>query len=303
MTYEQPAIFEQNQLIVENEIARGNFGIAFKGVLFPDKDFLSFGIDVAAKKMHSEKFNLTAMMVERENLEYIKNLNHENLVAFIGAVPSQDGEQYYLCTELCDSISLKGRLNLLRAHGTVPHNEQLLWAKEICSGMQCLETHNVKHCDLAARNVLFKGKKLKIADFGLANRSENEYMDNIERAWAWHAPETFSYPTIPARDGSMLYPKPIYTTKSDSWSYGVVLWEICTTGLTPYQNKGKNEIVPKMVDEGYRLSFDPPFNGHPKLKEIIPKCWIFEPPIWKKGSFSHSRQDSRPSFADIQKEF
>lgn len=78
-----------------------------------------------------------------------------------------------------------------------------------------LEANNIQHCDLAARNVLVHGNSLKITDFGLARRGGNEYMKPMERPETRHAPETFRLPACILRSGAIMYPNPIYTSKSD----------------------------------------------------------------------------------------
>ena len=79
---------------------------------------------------------------------------------------------------------------------------------------------NIVHRDLACRNILVgEGKNLKITDFGLSREVEDVYVKTTKGRLPlkWMALES-----IDARE---------FTTCSDVWSFGVVLWEIGTLGM------------------------------------------------------------------------
>ena len=65
-----------------------------------------------------------------------------------------------------------------------------------------------------------------------------------------------------------------FTTKSDVWSFGVVLYEIITFGQVPYPGM-TNEVVLEVLQQGYRMPCPP---GCPdKLYNIMIHCWHKEP--------------------------
>jgi serine/threonine protein kinase len=118
------------------------------------------------------------------------------------------------------------------------------------------------------------------------------------RPWKWSAPENFQYPQYCIQDGPIICPKPIYTSKSDVWSYGVTLWEISTSGDEPYDDQNDVDVISKIFDENYRLGI--PASAHPRLNELMKQCWLFDLPKWNnKGRLVHQLQESRPSFDEI----
>ncbi|EDO49467.1 predicted protein, partial [Nematostella vectensis] len=74
-----------------------------------------------------------------------------------------------------------------------------------------------------------------------------------------------------------------YTTKSDVWSYGVLLWEMESGGLMPYAGMSGVEILERLK-QGYRL--EKPSCCSQELYAIMYECWNPEP-------------KNRPSFSDI----
>lgn len=78
-----------------------------------------------------------------------------------------------------------------------------------------------------------------------------------------------------------------FTSKSDVWSYGVVLWEIATLGDFPYHNILDDELLNYVVEDSGRLQL--PDNISTELHDIVTSCWL-------------SRPDNRPNFCDILKQ-
>lgn len=109
-------------------------------------------------------------------------------------------------------------------------------ALEIADGMAYLSTNKepnpIVHCDLAARNCLVAEPPLvKIGDFGMAHEVYADYYKKGNPGMMpvrWMAPETL-------RDGK-------FSSASDVWSFGVVLWEMVTLGEQPYQGELKFRV-------------------------------------------------------------
>ncbi|XP_037903984.1 tyrosine-protein kinase receptor torso [Hermetia illucens] len=141
----------------------------------------------------------------------------------------------------------------------------LQMAKQIALGMEFLSKNKVVHRDLAARNVLVsEDKSVKIADFGL---SRDIYQENIYKKTGngklpikWLALESMTHQ--------------VYTSQSDVWSYGVLLYEIVTLGGTPYPLIPTNRLL-KLLKAGYRM--EKPKNCSEALYDLMRSCWRTKP--------------------------
>jgi len=137
----------------------------------------------------------------------------------------------------------------------------LKWSREIAAGMHYLSSKKVVHIDLAARNIFLTNELVaKVGDFGLSRKlySLNEYDKKGPDAVpvGWIALECM-------RDNK-------YSTKSDVWAYGIVLYEIFSFGADPYDDKSGREIF-AMLNSGNRLPC-PPF-ATPEIYAIMMDCW------------------------------
>jgi len=132
--------------------------------------------------------------------------------------------------------------------------------------MDYLSAQRFVHRDLAARNCLLDSNSCaKIADFGL---SRDIYESNYYRIrnkdyklpLKWMSPESLE--------------KHIFSTESDVWSYGVLVWELLTRGINPYPHI-KNKLIFDHLKHGYRL---PKPEYCPKsLYVVLLECWSLNP--------------------------
>ncbi|VDO57617.1 unnamed protein product [Haemonchus placei] len=113
------------------------------------------------------------------------------------------------------------------------------FAAQVAKSSAHLESLNITHRDLAARNILVgENKQLKISDFGMSRLGVYVKMSKGVIPLRWLSPEAI-------RDN-------IYSTKSDVWAYGIVLWEIVTLGGFPYPTVCDKDMLQYLLD-GNRL--------------------------------------------------
>ncbi|XP_058815505.1 tyrosine-protein kinase Mer isoform X2 [Topomyia yanbarensis] len=152
------------------------------------------------------------------------------------------------------------------------HKELHDFARQIACGMQHLEEKQITHRDLAARNILIDERKtLKISDFGLSRTGIYVNTRNKKVPLRWLSIEAM-------RDN-------LYSSKSDVWAFGIVLWEIGTLGGYPYPTVSNHELL-SFLHNGCRL--DRPEICTTDLYELMLNCWKADP-------------EDRPSFHQINK--
>ena len=171
-----------------------------------------------------------------------------------------------------DCVSDPKEIEVLTAKDLV----SLAW--QIASGMQYLSEMKLLHRDLAARNVLVTQTKIaKISDFGLSRDvyTEDHYTKQSKGRVPvkWMAPERRYHQ--------------VYTSKSDVWSFGVVLWEITTMGGSPYPGMQAEQVF-NALKEGYRMK--KPEGCSDKIYDVMRKCW-------------HADPTCRPSFKELNNIF
>ncbi|XP_073338370.1 proto-oncogene tyrosine-protein kinase receptor Ret [Pagrus major] len=286
--------FPRKNLVLGKTLGEGEFGKVVKATAFRLKG--KAGYTTVAVKMLKENASHSELRDLLSEFTLLKQVNHPHVIKMYGAC-SQDGP-LYLIVEYAKYGSLRNFLRESRKVGpsymgrdanrnssylenpddrALTMGDLISFAWQISRGMQYLAEMKLVHRDLAARNVLVaEGRKMKISDFGLS-RDVYEEDSYVKRSKGripvkWMAIESlFDH---------------IYTTQSDVWSFGVLLWEIVTLGGNPYPGIAPERLF-NLLKTGYRM--ERPENCSEEMYNLMLRCWKQE-------------SDKRPTFSDISKE-
>eukprot|EP00050_Salpingoeca_kvevrii_P006923 m.292666 g.292666 ORF g.292666 m.292666 type:complete len:708 (+) comp12656_c0_seq1:283-2406(+) len=260
------------------ELGSGQFGVVREGIYRGQQK-------VAVKMMKPGTMSEDDFISEAQ---VMKNFNHPNLVQLYGVCTKQ--RPIYIVTEFMGQGCL---LDFLRSNQWLANQPAVLlrMSLQVCAAMVYLESKMFIHRDLAARNCLVgENYTVKVCDFGLARFVlDDEYTasEGTKFPIKWAAPEVISY----AR----------FSTKSDVWSFGILLWEIWSIGQTPYPTLSNVEVVDQVV-KGHRLSA-PRACSH-ELHQLMLDSWHYDPEY--RPTFVELRQrldDNKADYADMEDEF
>ncbi|XP_066294642.1 tyrosine-protein kinase receptor Tie-1-like [Branchiostoma lanceolatum] len=237
---------------------------------------------------------LKASAEERDKQDLLGELNilvtvgrHDNVISLVGACTI--GGPLALVVEYAPNGCLKDWLKnnrprelnqtddkiIATSETLLPMDQLITYGIDIANGMTHLAAMQCVHRDLAARNVLL-GRALtaKISDFGLSRDiyEESEYVKTTKSQLPvrWIAYESLFYH--------------VYTTQSDVWSFGILLWEIMTMGKQPYGRTTGKELM-KLLPTGHRL--EKPALCPADIYDVMKSCWETLP-------------ENRPTFPELR---
>nr|BAB44154.1 insulin-like growth factor I receptor [Cynops pyrrhogaster] len=301
----------REKITMNRELGQGSFGMVYEGIA---KGVVK---DEPETRVAIKTVNESASM--RERIEFLneasvmKEFNCHHVVRLLGVV--SQGQPTLVIMELMTRGDLKSYLRSLRTDaeshpGQSPPTlkKMIQMAGEIADGMSYLNANKFVHRDLAARNCMVtEDFTVKIGDFGMTRDIyETDYYRKGGKGLLpvrWMSPESL-------KDG-------VFTTHSDVWSFGVVLWEIATLAEQPYQGM-TNEQVLRFVMEGGLL--EKPDNCPDMLFELMRMCWQYNPkmrpsfleiinsikdeldPSFKEVSFFYSDENKPPDMEELDLE-
>ncbi|XP_034172667.2 receptor protein-tyrosine kinase sevenless isoform X5 [Osmia lignaria lignaria] len=264
----------REQITLAKFLGSGAFGEVFQGNA---KDLERPGITPVAIKTLRKGASAQEKTEFLQEARLMSHFRHKHVLRLLGVC--LDTDPPLLVLELMEAGDL---LSYLRASRSLqpsdPHalrlQDLLAMCEDVARGCRYLEDLHFVHRDLACRNCLVSARDrenrvVKIGDFGLARdiykndyyRKEGEGLLPVR----WMAPESLV-------DG-------VFTSQSDVWAFGVLMWEITSLGQQPYPARTNLEVL-HHVRAGGRLP--KPLNCPPVLHQLMLRCW--------------SAADARPSF-------
>ncbi|XP_030918833.1 ephrin type-A receptor 2 [Geospiza fortis] len=261
-TTEIPPSFITRQKV----IGAGEFGEVYKGTLKRGRK----EVPVAIK-------TLKVGYTEKQRVDFLSEATimgqfcHHNIIRLEGVVSKY--KPFMIITEYMENGALdkflrekEGEFGIIQLVGML---------RGIAAGMKYLANMNYVHRDLAARNILVNSNLVcKVSDFGLSRVLEDDPEATYTTSGGkipirWTAPEAISYRK--------------FTSASDVWSYGIVMWEVMSYGERPYWELSNHEVM-KAINEGFRLPA--PLDCPSAIYQLMMQCWQQE-------------RCRRPKFPDI----
>ncbi|XP_063698678.1 tyrosine-protein kinase Btk-like [Culicoides brevitarsis] len=198
----------------------------------------------------------------RKEAKIMTKLQHPNVVQLYGVCFTQ--RPIKIVIEFMKHGSLLSYLSRYKQSFLESTRLLLDMCIQVCKGMYYLESNNFIHRDLAARNCLVgSANTIKVADFGLARFVlDNEYRSSRGSLFPirWSPPEVIR--------------SAVFSSKSDVWSFGVLMFEIFTCGKVPYEGYNNSQVMAN-VQRGKIL--EKPMACSKEIYDIMKQCWSYNP--------------------------
>lgn len=252
---------DRQEFQLKQQIGTGATGNVFKAIHLPTNK------TVAIKQLNN--LDLTDPEIEslRREIAILSSLRHPYLIEFVGATSTPP---YWIITDFMDNGSLYSCLRNNRLNAT----ELTKIAYESADGVAYLHSKNIIHRDLKTLNVLVsQDNEARVCDFGISRSADSQIMTGLVGTYNYMAPEVIT--------------RARYTLKADSFSFGMMLWEMLT-GQVPFSYVSNSYQIGDLIVKGQRPEF--PRNTPAQLKDLIQSCWAQNP-------------DSRPTFEQIKSNF
>ncbi|KAI4824504.1 hypothetical protein KUCAC02_013009 [Chaenocephalus aceratus] len=266
-TYEDPNIavlkfateIHPSHISKQKVIGAGEFGEVYRGILKPP------GRKEVAVAIKTLKPGYT----EKQRQDFLKHHS-------VGGVVTKCKDFFkhaMIVTEYMENGALD---RYLKDHdGEFPSFQLVGMLRGIAAGMKYLSDMSYVHRDLAARNILVNNElECKVSDFGLSRVLEDDPEGTYTTSGGkipirWTAPEAIAYRK--------------FTSASDVWSFGIVMWEVMAFGERPYWDMSNHEVM-KAINEAFRLPA--PMDCPSAVYQLMLQCWLQD-------------RSKRPRFGDI----
>ncbi|XP_066143378.1 uncharacterized protein [Euwallacea fornicatus] len=259
---------------ITRRLGEGAFGMVYGGDAYiPPYGW--YPVAVKTLKSSSTAEDQIDFLSEADNM---KRFDHKNVVRLIAvmtkATPLATLMEYCLYGDLKNFLLSRRYLLAERAAEDNKNVEALEditpkrltnMALDIARGLSYLAELKYVHRDLACRNCLVNAQKMvKIGDFGMSRPMSDYASYHFTRKGMlpvrWMAPESLT--------------SGVFSTATDIWSYGVVLYEIITFGCSPWVGRANMDVVDMVIDG---QSLDVPKGAKPQLEGLMKSCWSQDP--------------------------
>ncbi|KAM3863016.1 inactive tyrosine-protein kinase 7 [Diretmus argenteus] len=212
----------------------------------------------------------------RREAEMFAKLNHANVVRLLGLC--REAEPHYMILEYYDLGDLKQFLRISKSKDEKTKSQPISTktkvsiCAQVAHGMEHLSNHRYVHKDLAARNCLVNGQRhVKVSALSLSKDVYNSEYYHYRQAWIplrW-------LPTESVFEDD-------FSTKSDVWAFGVLMWEVFSHGELPYTKLSDDEVLEGL--QAGKLKLPVPDGCPSKVYKLMVRCWA--PSLKERPSFT-----------------
>uniref|UniRef100_A0A8C1T4N6 Inactive tyrosine-protein kinase 7 n=1 Tax=Cyprinus carpio TaxID=7962 RepID=A0A8C1T4N6_CYPCA len=201
--------------------------------------------------------------------EMFAKLSHANLARLLGIC--REVEPHYMILEYTDMGDLKQYLRVSKSKDEkvkvqpLSTKQKVSVCLQVARGMEHLSNQRFVHKDLASRNCLISSKRqIKVSALGLSKDVYNSEYYHYHQSW------------IPLRwlPSEAVF-EDDFSTKTDVWSFGVLMWEVFSFGELPYAELTDDKVL-EALQEG-KLKLSPPQGCPSRVFKLMVRCWAASP--------------------------
>ncbi|XP_066290148.1 serine/threonine-protein kinase Nek11-like [Branchiostoma lanceolatum] len=201
-----------NRYVVEKKLGSGNFGTAY--LVRDMKTKTADGEWKVLKEISVGDLAPDETVGAMHEAKLLSKLDHPGIVKFHDSFLEK--ENFCIVTEFCEGGDLDNVFSEYRKQKTTPAPEQVLeWFIQLLLAVQHMHQRKVLHRDLKARNIFMKNNVIKVGDFGISRI----LMGTSDMATTFTGTPYYMSPEVLKHEG--------YNSKSDIWSIGCILYELC----------------------------------------------------------------------------
>ncbi|KAF9976052.1 hypothetical protein BGZ73_009211 [Actinomortierella ambigua] len=249
----------QSSLIIGSALGEGGFGRVHLATWR--------GQQCAVKTVRLGEYQ-TAQSAIQQEINVLQSLRHRNII------------QYYATENIDDQLDLVmdyaegGSLSRAIREETLNWPTKYRIAHEIALGLAFIHISGILHCDLKSTNVLLtRNMEVRLCNFGLSMQLQTSSSDarsthdqHLQHRGTprWMAPE-------------LLTTEPKFSTKSDMYAFGMVMWEMAANCTTPFRFISSTRLVIPAILDGERE--DIPIDTPSEFRAWIERCWQQDPSL------------------------
>ncbi|XP_072573070.1 serine/threonine-protein kinase Nek11 isoform X3 [Paramormyrops kingsleyae] len=206
------ACLRAQRYCIQEKLGRGSFGTVF---LVRDTEVAEGEYLKVLKEVPVGDLNPDETMQVQTEAQLLAQLHHPSILKFYNSFLEKD--IFCIITEYCEDGDLDCRLEELRQAGArLPESQVAEWLVQLLLGVHYMHQRKILHRDLKAKNIFLKKNIVKIGDFGVSRLLNG----SCDLATTFTGTPFYMSPEVLSHHG--------YNSKSDIWSLGCVLYEMCS---------------------------------------------------------------------------